>query len=75
MASKTVSVLAHKPMSKSEIAIALGKAKVSGQIERLVAQLLRSGLIERTTPGKPLSRLQRYRLTEQGRAVLQRLKL
>jgi ATP-dependent DNA helicase RecG len=31
---------------------------------------LAAGLIERTAPGKPTSRLQRYRLTEKGRAWL-----
>jgi len=32
--------------------------------------MLAAGLIERTLPGKPNSRLQKYRLTAQGRTWL-----
>ena len=35
-----------------------------------LAPALRAGLIERTASDKPTSRLQRYRLTEKGRAWL-----
>jgi DNA-binding PadR family transcriptional regulator len=31
---------------------------------------LKRGLVERTIPGRPSSRLQKYRLTEKGRAWL-----
>jgi ATP-dependent DNA helicase RecG len=58
------------PLSKSEIAIAVGKQKVDGQLHSAVRQMLQKGLIEYTLPDKANSRLQKYRLTEKGRQVL-----
>jgi ATP-dependent DNA helicase RecG len=73
--ARTLDLLVGGPLSKSQIAKGLGKAAVFGQIHDLVNRLLGNGWIERTIPNKPQSRLQRYRLTEQGRAVLQKLKV
>jgi DNA-binding PadR family transcriptional regulator len=44
-------------------------AKKMSRLEDL-APALAAGLIERTAPDKPTSRLQRYRLTQKGRAWL-----
>lgn len=38
--------------------------------KRHIVPVLESGLIAMTLPDKPQSRLQRYRLTAQGRALL-----
>jgi len=54
------------PLSKSEIAVAVGKQKVDGQLHSAVRQMLQTELIEYTLPEKPNSRLQKYRLTEKG---------
>ena len=59
--------------SVSEIAKHNGLTTPSGSMKRIVRLILASGLIERTIPDKPNSRLQKYRLTAKGRAALANL--
>ena len=60
----------HMCLTESSL---LDMMKVAGRSDRtkfrhqVVNPLLADGLIERTIPGKPNSRLQKYRLTEKGR--------
>jgi ATP-dependent DNA helicase RecG len=50
-------------MSKAEIAERLHLRTVSGQLNRTIRSLLIRGLLTRTIPGKPSSRLQKYGLS------------
>ena len=58
------------PRSRAELATVLGHKGVSGAAKRSVKALLEQGLMEYTLPAKPQSRLQKYRLTDKGRAAL-----
>jgi hypothetical protein len=67
---RSLQALASGPLSKSEIAAAIGQQTASGKLHERIRQMLTNHLIERTIPNKPNSRLQKYRLTAQGRAWL-----
>ena len=64
MAQHVLRLLAEKPMSKSEIAHALGKEKRTRYLSELMKKLIEEGLVEYTIPDKLNSRLQKYRLVE-----------
>ena len=56
-------------LSRKEIALSFNVSPRSGYIKRFLCDLVEDGLIELTIPEKPNSRLQKYRLTEKGRAI------
>lgn len=57
-------------MAREEIQCALGLQDRKSFRERYLVPALAVGLIEMTLPGKPNSRLQKYRLTDAGRSWL-----
>lgn len=61
---------AGTPRSRSELLAAIGLADAYGNYRRHLLPLIEKGYLARTIPDKPNSRLQRYRLTDTGRAHL-----
>ena len=61
---------ADTPRSRSELLAAIGLADAYGNYRRHLLPLVEKGYLARTIPDKPNSRLQRYRLTDAGRAHL-----
>lgn len=68
--TRVLGLLVGGPLSKGELSGRLGQKQASGQLHEVVSRLVADRLIEYTVPAKPRSRLQKYRLTETGRATL-----
>ena len=73
LAARVLRQLAAGPMSKSALSRSLGQRSVSGQLNKVVSALLADGSIGYTIPDRPRSRLQKYRLTDAGRAAAEGL--
>ena len=67
-------ILNGKTFGKNELAKSLGQKQASGTLHASIRTLLKKGWITRTIPGKPNSRLQKYKLTAKGRVLLSRKK-
>ena len=64
-----LNVLRNNILSRKEIFSAIGLNGDSRSFKRNIEPLIAQKLIEMTVPEKPNSRLQKYRLTEDGKAV------
>jgi ATP-dependent DNA helicase RecG len=67
---RVLGLLADGPLSKSELSSRLGQKEVSGHLNQVIRVLLADQTVEYTRPEKPTSRLQKYRLTDKGAALL-----
>ena len=72
--SRVINLLVDGPLSKSELSKKLGHKEVSGQLNKIVRNLVADRMIEYTLPEKPTSSRQKYRLTNKGRNELSNLK-
>lgn len=70
LAAKVLALLQAQESGKAALSHALGHRSVSGELHKQIRRLLDMGLICMTLPDKPQSRLQRYRITTQGQALL-----
>jgi hypothetical protein len=66
---RRILAILRKEMSRQEIQAALALRGRENFEARYLKPALEADLVERTIPGKPNSRLQKYRLTEKGRAL------
>jgi ATP-dependent DNA helicase RecG len=65
--------LENGPLSKSELSARLSHKEISGQLNKVIRLLLTEQTVEQTILDKPNSRLQKYRLTKNGLALLNSL--
>ncbi|MBU0995838.1 MAG: ATP-dependent DNA helicase [Proteobacteria bacterium] len=68
-------LLSKNSYSKNELSQLLGQKQISGQLKKVLKELLDGEYIEYTIPEKPQSRLQKYRLREKGKAWIEKNRL
>lgn len=69
-----LALLANGPLAKAAISVRLGQKEISGHLNQVIRVLLANQTLEYTVPDRPTSRLQQYRLTEKGQALLATLR-
>jgi len=74
LAAKLMLFFIQAEAGKRELAHQLGHQSVSGELHKQIRRLLDAELIAMTLPNKPNSRLQKYRLTDAGRQLVQQIK-
>lgn len=72
--ARVLVLLEGGPLSKAEMSSRLGHKEISGQLNKVIRLLLAEQNVEQTLPDKPNSRLQKYRLTGKGAALLASLR-
>ena len=70
LAAKMVALLQTQESGKAALSQAFGHRSVSCEPHKQIRRLLDMGQVAMPLPDKPQSRLQRYRLTPQGQALL-----
>ena len=69
---RVLELLIASSRGKTEISLALGQKEVSGQLNKVIRELLAEQKIKMTIPEKPNSRLQKYRVTEKERDLMEK---
>lgn len=69
---RVLGLLIASSRGKAEFSLSLGQKEVSGQLNKVIRELSTEQKIEMTIPEKPNSRLQKYRVTEKGRDLLEK---
>ena len=70
LAARILLLLARQQMGKATLAAALGHKTVSGELNKQVRRLVELNYLAMSIPEKPQSRLQKYRLTPAGAALV-----
>ena len=63
--NRVVNLLSEEMLSKSEISKRLGQKRTSGQLNKVMKELLAEGVVAYSIPEKPTSRLQKYKLIKE----------
>ena len=67
--TRLLMALNSAPLSKTELASALGHNSISGALNMHIREMVSKKLIEYLIPDKPNSRLQKYSITGKGKAL------